>query len=78
MVSPPERRPPNSGAWEQRIQMTQANLNTTLLWRQEPEGMASAIPTVNGANSTALLRRAGKAQEGCRPGSAQAFINIHC
>lgn len=59
--------------------MTQANLNTTLLWRQEPEGMASAISSVNGANSTALLRaRAGKAQEGCRPGSAQAFINIHC
>lgn len=59
--------------------MTQANLNTTLLWRQESEGMASAVSSVNGANSTALSQaRAGKAQEGCRPGSAQAFINIRC
>ena len=33
---------------------TQANLNTTLLWRQEPEGLASAFSSVNGAKSTYL------------------------
>ena len=58
---------------------TQANLNTTLLWRQEPEGLASAFSSVNGANSTALSQaRGGKAQEGCRAGSAQSFINVCC
>lgn len=37
--------------------------------------MASAFSSVNGALSQA---RGGKAQEGCRAGSAQSFINVRC
>lgn len=53
--------------------MTQANLNTTLLWRQEPEGMASAFSSVNGANSTAVCRWLEEARH--RRGAGQGLLS---
>lgn len=74
------KSPDPLGAWELRTKndTSKSEYHLALETGARGYGLSLLICKWGQQHGRLSLARGGKAQEGCRAGSAQSFINVHC